>query len=282
MATATDDVAAKAEGIISHMNNDHKVSTDKLSAADVSFLCIPTDPPSVKFGPHPFCFAAFQDSLAYLATHYGDLAKPLKPNQVLMTAIDKKHLEIVYNTQKGATPGKGKPGSKTVSVPFYPHLAGYSEVRQRLVDLSAISERVITTRKPDIVYRAPKLALQGAVLLGVAYFALRSDTLASHGLVQSIVPEGTLAQWNDLRNITLGGPAKMDAFIKSIVRVHAIEGALMALVCYWKGASHLVAIRWILTTMVLGIPSWIAFFTLNSHKKALNRSIHLDADKKKK
>ncbi|CDW99553.1 hypothetical protein, partial [Sporisorium scitamineum] len=63
-AAASDDVAAKAEGILAHMNSDHK------------------------------------DSLAYLATHYGDLAKPLKPNQVLMTAIDKKHLEIVYNTNK--------------------------------------------------------------------------------------------------------------------------------------------------------------------------------------
>lgn len=64
-----------------------------------------------------------------------------------MTAIDKKHLEIVYTTAKGATPAKGKPGNRTISVPFYPHLAGYSEVRKRLVDLSAISERVVTTRK---------------------------------------------------------------------------------------------------------------------------------------
>ncbi len=64
-----------------------------------------------------------------------------------MTAIDKKHLEIVYTTQKGAAPGKGKPGNRTVSIPFYPHIASYSEVRQRLVDLSAVSERVITTRK---------------------------------------------------------------------------------------------------------------------------------------
>ncbi|KAJ9478165.1 DUF2470 domain-containing protein [Pseudozyma hubeiensis] len=245
-ASATDDVAAKADGIISHMNNDHK------------------------------------DSLAYLATHYDDLASPLKPNQVLMTAIDKKHLEIVYNIQKGATPGKGKPGSKTVSVPFHPYLSGYSEVRQRLVDLSAVSERVITTRKPDIVYRTPKLALYGVALLGVAYLALRSDTLASYGIVQSIVPEGRLAQWNDLRNNTLGGPAKMDKFIKSIVRAHFFEAALMALVCYWKGASKLVAIRWILTTIPLGIPAWIAFFTLNSHKRALKRSIYIDADKKKK
>lgn len=73
--------------------------------------------------------------------------RPLKPDQVLMTAIDKKHLEIAYTTKKGATPGKGKPGSRTVSVPFYPHLSGYSEVRQRLVDLSALSEKVVTTRK---------------------------------------------------------------------------------------------------------------------------------------
>ncbi|SJX61863.1 uncharacterized protein SRS1_12847 [Sporisorium reilianum f. sp. reilianum] len=247
MATAaSDDVAAKAEGIISHMNNDHK------------------------------------DSLAYLATHYGDLAKPLKPDQVLMTAIDKKHLEIVYTTAKGAAPAKGKAGTRTVSVPFYPHLAGYSEVRQRLVDLSEISEKVITTRKPVIVYRTPKLALHGLVLLAIAYFALRSDTLASHGLVQSLVPEARLAQWNDLRNNTLGGPAKMDKFIMSIVRTHVLEGALMGLVCYWKGASRLVALRWILTTVALGIPSWIAFFSLNSHSKALKRAIYIDADKKKK
>ncbi|SPO23277.1 uncharacterized protein UTRI_01955 [Ustilago trichophora] len=245
-AAASDDIAAKAEGIISHMNNDHK------------------------------------DSLAYLATHYGDLVQPLKPSQVLMTAIDKKHLEIVYTTNKGAAPAKGKAGSRTVHVPFYPHLSGYSEVRQRLVDISAISERVITTRKPDIIYRAPRLALNALVLATIAYAALRSDTLASHGIVQSIVPEGRLAQWNDLRNNTLGGPAKMDAFVKSIVRTHLLEGALMALVCYWKGASRLVAIRWILTTAALGIPSWIAFFSLNSHKRALKRAIHIDADEKKK
>ncbi|TKY87173.1 hypothetical protein EX895_003850 [Sporisorium graminicola] len=244
--SASDDVAAKAEGIISHMNNDH------------------------------------QDSLAYLATHYGDLAKPLKPNQVLMTAIDKTHFEIVYNTNAGATPAKGKAGSRTVSIPFYPHLAGYSEVRQRLVELSDISEKVITTRKPVIVYRTPKLALQGLVLLTVAYLALRSDSLATLGLVQSFVPEKRVVQWNNLRNNTLGGPAKMDKFVMSIVRTHLLEGALMALVCYWKGASRLVAIRWILTTAALGIPSWIAFFSLNSHSKALKRAIYIDADKKNK
>lgn len=197
-----------------------------------------------------------------------------------MTAIDKKHLEIVYNTNKRAAPAKGQAGSRTVSIPFYPHLAGYSEVRQRLVELSEISEKVITTRKPVIIYRAPKLAFHGLVLLSVAYLALRSDTLASHGLVQSIVPETRLAQWNDLRNNTLGRPAKMDKFVKSIVRTHVLEGALMALVCYWKGASKLVALRWILTTVALGIPSWIAFFSLNSHSKALKRAIYFDADKK--
>lgn len=110
----------------------------------------------------------------------------------------------------------------------------------------------------------------------VAYLALRSDTLASHGIVQSIVPEGRLAQWNDLRNNRLGGPAKMDAFMRSIARTHLIEGALMALVCYWKGASRLVAIRWIITTTLLGIPSWIAFFSLNSHKRALKRAVIMD------
>lgn len=140
----------------------------------------------------------------------------------------------------------------------------------------------MTTHQPDIIYRAPKLAINAFVLCTVAYLALRSDTLASHGIVQTIVPEGRLAQWNNLRNNTFGGPAKMDAFVKSIVRTHLIEGALMALVCYWKGASRLVAFRWILTTAVLGIPSWLAFFTLNSHKRALQRAIHIDADKKKK
>lgn len=74
----------------------------------------------------------------------------------------------------------------------------------------------------------------------------------------------------------------MDKFVKSLVRAHLLEGALMALVCYWKGASRLVAIRWILTTVTVGIPSWIAFFTLNSHKRALQRAVYIDADKKKK
>lgn len=136
--------------------------------------------------------------------------------------------------------------------------------------------------QPEIVYRAPKLAINALVLCTVAYLALRSDTLASHGLVQTIVPEARLAQWNNLRNNTLGGPARMDKFIKGIVRTHLLEGALMALVCYWKGASRLVAIRWILTTAALGIPSWIAFFSLNSHKRALQRAVHIDADKRKK
>lgn len=137
-------------------------------------------------------------------------------------------------------------------------------------------------KQPDIIYRAPKLAFNALVLATIAYAALRSDTLASHGIVQSIVPEGRLAQWNNFRNNTLGGPAKMDASVKSIVRTHLLEGALMALVCYWKGASRLVAIKWTLTTAALGLPSWIAFFSLNSHKRALKRAIHIDADKKKK
>ncbi|SAM80900.1 uncharacterized protein UBRO_02631 [Ustilago bromivora] len=245
-AAASDEIAAKAESIISHMNNDHK------------------------------------DSLAYLATYYGDLLHPLKPNQVLMTKIDKERLEIVYTTDKSSVPISGKPGSKTVHVPFYPHLAGYSEVRQRLVDVSALSKKVVTTRKPDIVYRTPKLAFPAFALCVFAYLALRSDALASHAIVQSLVPDDKLAQWNNLRNNTFGGPAKIDAFIKSIVRAHLLEGALMALVCYWKDASKLVTVRWAFTTMALGIPSWIIFFTLNSHKRALKRAVQFDADKRKK
>lgn len=220
--------------------------------------------------------------MAYLATHYGDLPHSLKPNQVLMTAIDKKHLEIAYTTTKGAQPGKGKPGSRTVSVPFHPYLSGYAEVRPRLVELSAISEKVITTRKPVIVYRTPKLALNAVILITLAYFALRSDRLASNAITQSVVPAGRLAQWNELRNNTFGGPAKMDAFMKSIVRAHLVEGALMAAVCWFKGASKITTFRWSLITSVLGIPAWLAFFSLNSHKRALRRAIHMDADKKRK
>ncbi len=136
--------------------------------------------------------------------------------------------------------------------------------------------------QPDIVYRAPKLALNGLALIVVAYLALRSDTLASHGIVQSLVPESRLAQWNNLRNNTLGGPAKMDKFIAGIVRTHVLEGALMALVCYWKGASRLVTLRWALTTTALGIPAWIAFFTLNNHKRALKRAVILKDGSNKK
>lgn len=138
--------------------------------------------------------------------------------------------------------------------------------------------------QPEIVYKAPKFALNALVLGVVAYLALRSDTLATHNITQSVVPATQLAKWNDLRNNTLGGPAKMDAFMKSIARAHVFEGLLMALVCYWKGASKRVGVRWILTTTALGIPAWIAFFSLNSHKRALKRVIISDYanDKKRK
>lgn len=115
-------------------------------------------------------FCILQDSLAYLATHYGDLLHPLKPNQVLMTKIDKERLEIVYTTDKSSVPIAGKPGSKTVHVPFYPHLAGYSEVRQRLVDVSALSKKVVTTRKVSCPPR--KLASSASSLDGHSYCCL--------------------------------------------------------------------------------------------------------------
>lgn len=44
-AAASDDVAAKAEGIISHMNNDHKVSqTQQLSTYEIHHVDLLTSP----------------------------------------------------------------------------------------------------------------------------------------------------------------------------------------------------------------------------------------------
>ncbi|PWZ00489.1 hypothetical protein BCV70DRAFT_199767 [Testicularia cyperi] len=245
MAASKDEVAAKADGIVSHMNNDHK------------------------------------DSLAYLATHYADLVKPLKPNQVKMVTIDSKHFEIAYTTAGSSAPSVGSRGTEVVHIPFFPHLQGYSEVRSRMVDMSKVSEKVITNRKPIIVYRAPKVAFFGGAVLVAAYLALRSDTLPTLSLVKNYVPADSLSRWNELRAY-FGGPAKMDAFMKSIARVHLFEATIMALVCRYRDSGSLTSLKWIITTAILGIPSWIAFFTVNSSSRAMRRAIVGDHDASKK
>lgn len=188
-----------------------------------------------------------------------------------MTAIDSKHFEIIY-TQSGSAPSAGARNTKTVSIPFFPHVRSYSEVRGRLVDMSKLSEGVVTKRKPIIVYKQPKFALFGAAVIAVAYLALRSDAIPASSLVKSLVPSESLSRWNELRD-RIGGRERLDGVMKSIARIHVIECLVMAVVCRFKGGGSLTTIKWALTTLIIGFPSWIQFFTLNSSSKAMKRAI---------
>lgn len=188
-----------------------------------------------------------------------------------MTAIDSKHFEIIY-TQSGRQPSAGSRDTHTIRIGFFPHIRSYSEVRARLVDMSKLSEGVVTTRKPIIVYKQPRFALFGAAIIAVAYLALRSNAVPAHGLVQSLVPNDSLARWNDLR-ARVGGRERLDGVMKSIARVHVLECILMGIVCRFKGGGSLTTIKWALTTLIIGFPSWVQFFILNSSGKAMKRAI---------
>lgn len=188
-----------------------------------------------------------------------------------MTAIDGKHFEVIY-TQTGSAPSAGARDTKTVSIPFFPHVRTYSEVRGRLVDMSNLSERVVTKRKPIIIYKQPKFALFAAAVIAVAYLALRTDAIPASSLTKSIVPGDLLARWNELRE-RVGGRERMDGVMKSIARIHVVECVLMAIICRFKGGGSLTTIKWALTTLIVGFPSWIQFFTLNSSGRAMKRAI---------
>lgn len=188
-----------------------------------------------------------------------------------MTAIDSKHFEIIY-TQTGSTPSAGRRDTKTVNIPFFPYVKAYSEVRGRLVDMSKLSQGVVTNRKPIIVYKQPKFALFGAAIIAVAYLALRSDAIPANPLVKSLISGDSLSRWNELR-VRIGGRERLDGVMKSIARIHVVECVVMAIVCRFKGGGSLTTIKWALTTLVIGFPSWIQFFTLNSSSRAIKRAI---------
>ncbi|EPQ27760.1 uncharacterized protein PFL1_04897 [Pseudozyma flocculosa PF-1] len=202
-----------------------------------------------------------KESLAYLVTHHADLLKPLAASAVEMVSIDAKKVTLEY------TPS-AREGKKRIDVPFYPHLRSYDEVRPRFVQLCQISERVVKNRKPTVIYKAPKAGLSILFVLLGLYAALRSDTLASHPRF----PSQFASEWSQAR-ARLGGREGMDGFILTCVRAHVVEAVAMLFYASYKGASRLTALKWGVTQLLLGFPTFFAFRALNSTDKLQRRAV---------
>ncbi|WFD39004.1 uncharacterized protein MJAP1_001972 [Malassezia japonica] len=78
---------------------------------------------------------------------------------------------------------------------------------------------------------------------------------------------GTLG--SRIRN-AVGGARTLDILRKLTVSVHIAEALAMLVVNIKRGSSPLVGLKWVVTTFVVGFPSWISFGALTA---AVNNGI---------
>ncbi|WFD06238.1 hypothetical protein MVES1_001582 [Malassezia vespertilionis] len=72
----------------------------------------------------------------------------------------------------------------------------------------------------------------------------------------------------------IGGQGTMDTVRKLVVAVHVVEALAMLAVNLKRGSSLATTVKWVLSTFVLGYPSWVTFgsmyYGLNSHAELNN------------
>lgn len=61
----------------------------------------------------------------------------------------------------------------------------------------------------------------------------------------------------------VGGPSVMDKIRQLTIGIHVIEALVMLFVNVRRGASLSVTIKWVLTTLIFGGPSWGTFAKIN-------------------
>jgi len=161
-----------------------------------------------------------------------------------MTAIDTNGMNLSYQT---------KSGPSTVRVEFDPPLAGYAEVKPRLIGMKADAEEALGMMKaPQIkTYEPTRSWLTGAGIVGFIIYVTLAPPPAAN--VPAYWIPGTA-----LRD-AVGGTRTMKGVWAFLLVAHFFEALYTLLLVRRHRCGFALGTLYVLTTFVFGQPVWSGF-----------------------
>ncbi|OBZ73308.1 hypothetical protein A0H81_06761 [Grifola frondosa] len=180
------------------------------------------------------------DTLVSYVKYWGKVTASVTSAQ--MNAIDTKGMTLSYKTKDS---GDAK---KEVRVVFDPPLAGYAEVKPRLLNMKVEAEESLgMTRAPQITtFRMTPRVLQTATLISLLIYTTFSPTPSSP-LYSSLFAPGYALQ-------SALSPWVIPSTWGFMSIVHALESLYTLSLCKKHRTGFIVGAQYVLATLVFGYP----------------------------
>ncbi|EIN06851.1 hypothetical protein PUNSTDRAFT_121903 [Punctularia strigosozonata HHB-11173 SS5] len=197
------------------------------------------DPVAAKSGFLCMYMSNHPDTLVSYAKHWAKSKQTITHAQ--MTSIDTKGMTLSCKTKEG---GDSK---LDIRVPFDPPLAGYEEVKPRLLAMKVDAEQALgMTRNPQIsTFEPPRDWVYTAPPILLLYYTM-------------FAPAGAGPVWEPgfrLRQL-VGGDSVVRGFWIFMVTVHALESLYTLSLCRRHRTGFVVGAQYVLYTLVFGFPGW--------------------------
>ncbi|KAJ7641610.1 hypothetical protein FB45DRAFT_900616 [Roridomyces roridus] len=197
-----------------------------------------SDPVAEKSGFLKMYMSGHPDTLVAYAKWYGKVEEPITSAE--MTAIDTKSMTLTCSLKDG--------NKKVVRVAIDPPLAGYDDVKPRLLEMKAISQEglgMIKSPKISSFYFPPTGYAIAVVLFGlVPYFGFAP----SEGSSPLLIPAEFVRSYISAKAFKI--------LFGVVVGIHMLEGLYSLSLCRRHKASFSVTSAYFAATMVLGMPVW--------------------------
>ncbi|ETW76764.1 hypothetical protein HETIRDRAFT_327988 [Heterobasidion irregulare TC 32-1] len=196
-----------------------------------------TDPVADKSGFLCMYMSSHPDTLVSYAKHYGQIREHI--TSAKMESIDSQGMKLSYQT-------KANSSRQSVHVPFNPPLAGYEEVKPRLLSMKADADEALGTAKapPITSFRLPLRTFQTFSLISFLVYT-------TYAPVNDPSPVWAVGQF--LHSL-VGGQTTMAFIWVFLGVVHAGEGLYATLLAKKHQMPFSTAISYITAITIFGYP----------------------------
>ncbi|KAI0354497.1 hypothetical protein OH77DRAFT_506099 [Trametes cingulata] len=200
-----------------------------------------SDPVAEKSGFLCMYMSNHPDTLVSYVRHWGKVSEHVVSAK--MTAIDTKGMDLTYQTKGGAT--------KQVRITFDPPLAGYEEVKPRLLSMKADAEEELgMVPAPQITsFRFHTKMLYTAVLMAFLIYTTYAPSPGSPNYSPLFAPAHTLRTILPSWTLTVSW--------SMVIVLHSLESLYTLHLCRKHRTGFLVGAQYWLATMALGSPVFI-------------------------
>ncbi|KAL6306510.1 hypothetical protein BKA93DRAFT_748238 [Sparassis latifolia] len=207
-----------------------------------------SDPVAAKSGFLCMYMSNHPDTLVSYVRHWGRVGENV--TSAKMIAIDSKGMTLTYSTKSGDE------AKKEVRVEFDPPLAGYEEVKPRLLSMKVDAEKALgmSTAPQVTTFHLPSDALVTVVALGCLFYTIYSPGPSS----PYYSPVFKLGYWLQCNLPSWVIPSSC---IFALV-VHALEAIYTFSLCKKHRTGFVVGAQYVLSNFVFGYP---VLFELRRH-----------------